>query len=429
MITYSTSQETYLKSNLDTRKGTFPFYLVLLYLLMEFGRPQDSVPGFASLRLPMLVSICLIVSILLNSKTMKFADRSTKLFVAFLILMLVHIPFAVNNYYAFFTTYGMVLTFIVYLGILMFVDSRRKFKTLIAMWVGIHVCLAILGLRKSGVGIGGFLGDENDFCLTLVMILPYAYFLTFSDTNFKEKMLHLALAMVFLATIMATFSRGGFLGLLSVGAYLWLRSPRKGASACVILLFAFFAISFAPNGYWEEMSTIQKEYSGELIGTGEQREYEWSVGWKMFRENPIFGVGQGNFPWEFNNYEENGGWEGRSLSGRAAHSLYYTLMPELGLVGLVLFIAMNYCVVKNLSFVRRVYGDRQKSIADTEARFFFYSGCAIEASLIGYLVSGYFISVLYYPNFWVLMAFAATIRNIAAADDDVKARGQAELLQ
>jgi hypothetical protein len=38
---------------------------------------------------------------------------------------------------------------------------------------------------------------------------------------------------------------------------------------------------------------------------------------------------------------------------------------------------------------------------------------AMEASLIGYLVSGIFISVFYYPSFWILSAFVVALRKAA----------------
>jgi hypothetical protein len=38
---------------------------------------------------------------------------------------------------------------------------------------------------------------------------------------------------------------------------------------------------------------------------------------------------------------------------------------------------------------------------------------AVEGSVVGYLASSVFISTLYYPTFWVLMAFTVAVRTIA----------------
>jgi probable O-glycosylation ligase (exosortase A-associated) len=401
---------------ISAKIGTsLPFNLLLLYLLFEFGRPQDAVPGLAVLKPSMIVVVLLGVQ-LVKSKALKFTDTATKLFGVLLIFMIFHIPFAVNNYWAFHTFRAMAMTLIAYLGILTYVNTAERFKKLISVWLAIHSYLAISGLLHNGRGIGGWLGDENDFCLALNMVIPYAFFLASSDNNPKNKFLRFGMVGLFLSSIMATFSRGGFVGLIAVGLCCWFRSSKKIVSGCLIVIFAVLIMNFAPEGYWEEMSTIQKEYTGEMVGTGATRQYTWEVGWRMFLANPVFGVGQGNFPWEFGHYEA-GDFEGRSFAGRAAHSLYYTLMPELGLLGIFLFVGMNYCIYKDLTFVRRLYKKKPKRAENGEIRFFFYSACALEASLVAFLASGYFISVLYYPSFWILMGFAVALRKVALADE------------
>jgi probable O-glycosylation ligase (exosortase A-associated) len=393
-----------------------PYYLVLLLLFLEYGRPQDSyISGLAAIKPSLIVSICVVLSLVFGSTASYFADKPTKLFGSLLVFMIFHIFFARNNHWAFNTAQTMALTFVLYVGILAFVDSYEKFKTLITVWITIHIFLAISAIRSGGVGIGGFLLDENDFAITINMIIPYAYFCMFSDGKTKYKIFHLASLFVFLAASLATRSRGGLLGLLAIGICCWLRSSKKFGAACLLFLFALFALNFAPEGYWERMNTIQQEYSGEKVGSGAERQYEWEVGWKMFLANPIVGVGQGNFPWEFNNYEEGDKFQGRSVAGRAAHSLYYTLLPELGLVGTLMFLGMNYLIYKDLAFVKRLYGDKRRQVESREARFLFYSACALEASLIGFLVGGTFISVLYYPNFWILMGFVVALKKIALA--------------
>jgi probable O-glycosylation ligase (exosortase A-associated) len=395
---------------------SLPFNLLLLYLLFEFGRPQDAVPGIGEIK-PSMIAVILLGIQLVKSKALKFADATTKLFVILLGLMLFHIPFAVNNYWAFHTFRAMAMTFVAYLGILTYVDTPERFKKLVNVWLGIHVYLAISGLFHRGHGVGGWLGDENDFCLALNMVVPYAFFLTFSDSSPNKKLVHFGMVGLFLAAIIRTFSRGGFLGLIAVGVYCWLRSSRKIISGFAIILLAAFFIFWAPKRYWLEMSTIQGEYEGTTEGTGAARKYAWQIGWEMFLANPVFGVGQGNFPWEFTHYEGERQFEGRSFSGRAAHSLYYTLLPELGLVGVFLFLGMNYRIYRDLALVRRLYKNKSRLQQSEDTRYFFFMSCALEASLVAFLASGYFISVLYYPSFWTLMGFAVALRKVAFANE------------
>jgi len=40
---------------------------------------------------------------------------------------------------------------------------------------------------------------------------------------------------------------------------------------------------------------------------------------------------------------------------------------------------------------------------------------AMEGSLIGFIVSGFFISTLWYPALWIMLAFVVALRNISEA--------------
>ncbi|MEP7152467.1 MAG: hypothetical protein ABI856_12215, partial [Nitrospira sp.] len=144
-------------------------------------------------------------------------------------------------------------------------------------------------------------------------------------------------------------------------------------------------------------------------------------GWEMFLANPVFGVGQGNFPWTIGEYMGGRTWQTKSLAGRQAHSLYFTLLPELGLVGVMLFGAMiyfNYRDTRIQQFTPRTLRgskvgfrggtDRQLSLATLH-------GNAILGGMIGYLATSTFISTLYYPTFWIMMALAVALRNTTNA--------------
>ena len=104
---------------------------------------------------------------------------------------------------------------------------------------------------------------------------------------------------------------------------------------------------------------------------------------------------------------------GRSVAGRVAHSIYFTLLPELGLIGLFIFSGIVYYNFKDLKKIKSLK-DNKKSVNKSnniEDKYYFMA-VALEGSLISYLVSGIFISILYYPNFWIIMGFILSLRNI-----------------
>ena len=47
-----------------------------------------------------------------------------------------------------------------------------------------------------------------------------------------------------------------------------------------------------------------------------------------------------------------------------------------------------------------------------------YLARAMEGSLIGFIVSGVFISILWYPALWIMMAFVVALRNISETQSE-----------
>ena len=395
-----------------------PFYTVLFYILLEFSRPQDVVPGLAILSLPMLTIIVIGLQLVMSGNV-NFSNKQTILFLSLLGLMVIHGPIAANNFAAFTEFKGMVLTFIAYLAIVTFVNSFRKMETLVGLWLGIHVFLAIIGTINGGKGVGGWLGDENDFCMEMNMVLPFAFFAFFSASSKLKKIIYLGLLCLYIMTAMLTLSRGGFLGMAAVGAFCWAQSSRKVLSAFLVFLVIGFILLAAPDNYWSEIESMGSDKTMQT-GTGAERMYTWEVGWDMFLGNPIIGVGQGNFPVAFAEYEAGRTFQGRSIAWRAAHSAYLTLLPELGLVGVCIFVSMLYLTRRDLVLIWRSYrcsakeGMELDRINDLKKAFFYAN--AMQASFIGYLVTSIFISTLYYPSFWIMMGFVVALRNITVRD-------------
>jgi len=395
-----------------SHRSAFPYYLVLVYLFFEYGRPQALFTPLEVLHLPAIITV-LLAGALAQVNRLFQRTRQTTIFIALFVLMAFHIPTATNNYWAFHITRAMLITFVSYLGIVVFVNSIKRFNTLISVWIVIHIYLAITGIIKGGRGVGGFVGDENDLCLVLNMAAPFTLFLALNETNKSRKILYSALTLLLFAAVVATSSRGGFVGLASLGGYCWWRSRKKVVLLIGIATLTGFMFLVAPSAYWDEIASIRT--STEEGDTGEARLYTWKVTWAMFLDNPIVGVGQGNLPFVFREYEiatdNEQGLRGRSFSGRAAHSLYFTLLPEWGIVGTLLFGWMAWRTYKDATFLSRARIP-SAGVNDKITTW----GSAMEGSLIAYFVTGVFISVLYYPCFWTLMGFIGALKNIVISE-------------
>jgi O-antigen ligase len=180
-------------------------------------------------------------------------------------------------------------------------------------------------------------------------------------------------------------------------------------------------VLLAPPTYWEEIASSTSDETMGVEGTGGARLYTWGLGMDMFYANPIIGIGQSNFPWTVGRYEAGQTFHDRSFGGREAHSAWVTLISELGLVGIVIIGAMLLQCYKDLKLVRRTFApaeSRQKhgQILQAGEDVRVHLARAMEGSLIGFIVSGVFISILWYPSLWIMMALIVALRNISEVE-------------
>ena len=401
------------------KESNVGFYLVMLAMLFEFGRPQDVLPPLKAIPIPTLLDVSVLIAVLVSGKA-TFANLQTKLWMGLLVFMAMWVPFARNNFWALMTLKEMALYFFFYLGIVTFVNTTSKMQKLIFMWLGVHAFLGVNGILHHGHGVGGWLGDENDFGMEMNVAVPVAFFMYQAAASQRARLLYVVLLGLLVMTVVATSSRGAFLGLMAVGVYCWFYSPRKVMSLVVGACLAGLVMIAAPQEYWDRISSISDDSTMDT-GTAGQRMFTWGIGWEMFQANPVFGVGQGNFPWTIGEYMGGRTWQTKSLAGRQAHSLYFTLLPELGLVGVIIFGTMVYLNYRDTRvsqlltpMSRGMAAERVKENDLQLSRAILY-GNAILGGMIGYLATSAFISTLYYPTFWILMGLAVALRNATQA--------------
>lgn len=392
------------------RQNKSSFFLLCCYLLFEYGRPQNLIPGLALLHLPLLMQFVIVARLIINH-SISFADRQVKLLTAMVLLMGVHVPLATNNFWAFWMTYTTAMYFIAGMGILFLTQNLDELLRVIRFWTLTFIVLAFVGFVNHGTVPGTpFLGDENDFSLAMNFAFPFIVFHMILSKSQRTKILYLCATGLALLASTRAMSRGGFVGFIPVAFYCWLRLPKKIVATIGAALFLFIVAIQLPEGYWEEISTIT---AGREESTADLRMYYWEIGWEMFLDNPILGVGPGNFPWRIEEYEPAEGRHGRHHGGRPAHSLYFTLLPELGLLGTGLFFAMLWRFLKNRKqIIQLCRAKNEQWESDTEKDLMLrvmYATYMMDGAMVAYLVTGTFLSVLYYPYLWNLVAVNAAL--------------------
>ena len=383
------------------------------YLVIEFARPMAWVPVLGLIKPGMLVAFWGLGSVVFG-RNRPPVPKPVKYMLGFLALMIWHVPWAMNNRWA---LWGLedfaILLFGGVIPLAMIASDLASVRKLLTAYVALHVPMAAYGLLHQGFGQGGWLLDNNDLALALNAGLGVAVFLFLESASMVRRLwLSGAMALV-VACVVATTSRGGFVGLASLAMFVLVVSPWKRkllVSAC-LAAGVVGVVVLAPPAFWNRIKTI--ETAKNEGDTGFQRLYLWGMACRMFVDHPVFGVGTNNYGIQAPFYEDTkyADESGTHMWGRVPHSIYLTLISEQGLVGTVLFALIVYWTFSTASKIRRRIRSDPHDRRAAAAEFY---ATGLLAGVVGVLVSGAFLTVLYYPVFWVLVALMAALDRVTA---------------
>ncbi|MDH5573227.1 MAG: O-antigen ligase family protein [Gammaproteobacteria bacterium] len=376
------------------------FFFICLYLFVDYGRPQDIIP-IGIIRPGMITVLILIYYIISSKKIALSKSKQTKYIWYFVILTSLYIPFAVNSYWAYQTTRTLILFVPFILSVIICINSVQRLKKLIIMCLSLMIYIAIYSLLHVGMGSGNYFQDENDLSLYINTWLPFCFFLFQNEKSKYLKLFYAVGLVIGLFAIVISFSRGGFVGLLCMGFVVWLVSPKKIVSLIIICIAALAIYIFSGDVYKNEMSTV----TDTKESTAKARLLSWEAGWDMFLDNPL-GVGGNNFQMRFPEYQSEEFT--RVMWGRVAHSLWFTLLPELGIIGTIIYFLLLYFNIKDIFYIKK-----QKCTGNDDLAYLHSLSLAFLASLAGYFASATFISVLYYPHYWYITAIIVAATKIS----------------
>ena len=324
--------------------------------------------------------------------------RETILFLVFLGWM------AITSYFAFFPDLAweqfikvfkiLLMTYVT----MMVINTRERLDGLI--WV-ICVSLGFYGI-KGGIftiihgGVahvqgpeGTFFGGSNEMALVLAMIIPLLSYLRTYDTR---GWMRLGLGVTMMLSAIAAIgsqSRGGLIGMASMGLFLWFKSGNKFVTALMITVSVLIIGSIMPQAWYDRMNTV-KTYEQDESAMG--RVNAWWVAWNVAKVR-ITGGGMKMFQESvFERYAPDAG------NVHDVHSIYFEQIGEQGFIGFAIFMTLGLMTWMRCNQIKRLCkkDPGRKWGADLASM--------VQVSLVGYATAGAFLGLSYFDLYYHFIA-------------------------
>lgn len=294
------------------------------------------------------------------------------------------------------------------------IDSKKRLNVLLtALLVG---CVIVTVMGLAGVGVASYgqlltLDDqgakEYGSYVGLVFLLGSLFFVFDKGRN---RFLGFLLSMLTLVPLIRINQRGIFLAIGIAWVVIAIVTKQKFKFFLLIILFTLLlsylvdillALGFI-NEYLANRLTIQNVVETE--GTG--RAEIWTVGFKIFTQNILSGVGWANFPVVYERYIPIG--MSFRLVNRDPHGDLMGVAGELGLVGLLIFIGFYLKIV--LKNVRLIWKDK---FIKKDVLFILVFGLSIYVFGVG--ITSTF---LWRKVYWLVLGMAIVLYNVYKPEEE-----------
>jgi O-antigen ligase len=400
------------KSTFLRRGHNLTFAGIFLFTVVLYARPAEFYPSPFTAQIALIIGSLTLIAFLFSQLTIEGTltarPREVNLVLLFCLTGLLSVPLAIDPTEAWLQFSGAfircIVIFIVMVNVL---RTERRLKWLLFLAITVSCVLSVgalndyrLGLltvegyRVAGVGQGIF-GNSNDMAFHLVTIMPIAIALIFSSRGMIRKLVLGVSVALMMGAVVVTYSRGAFLGgIVALGFIAWKLGGSNRLNVFVLgFVLILLLLVVAPGNYVIRLLSIFIP-SLDPVGSSGARQGELFRSLYVALRHPVLGIGMGNYAKEM------------SYSGLVTHNAYTQVAAEMGSAALVIYTLFVVTPLKKLGQIAR---ETHNARANSK---YYYLAIGLQASLLAYLVSSFFVSVAYLWYVYYLVAYAVCLRRL-----------------
>lgn len=381
-----------------------PFYGLLAYFGVMITRTGLYYPALGAIRIELIVGLFVLLQILLRGRLftkklgLNYNPVSKYIFLFFLVIL---VSFSQAWDYGLSWNYAVlefIKVYVFFIMVITLVESEIQIRQFLWAFAIFTILIDYEGLYfyftgKStyvlqGINVAiaseGFASGHVAAANMQLQCLPVMVYLVLGEKKTILKIIACSLVFLSIIGVIASGSRGGFLGLIIFLFLVVYFSKRRMWSLILCGLGVIISIPFLSATYLNWMSSIIN-YTDEVSASS--RVGGLINGLEMMIKRPLLGVGPGCYSLA------RKAWFGWGLE---AHNHYGQLMGELGIIGTVVWGFLIYSIFKNLREAKTIFKVKGK----TNIYFIIIS---IQIAILVRLFEGMFSHSLY-VFFWYMMA-------------------------
>lgn len=285
----------------------------------------------------------------------------------------------------------------------------KQFAWVVALSLGIYGLKGGIFVVMSGGSYkvfgpsGSYIEENNGMALALVATLPLIWYLR---NQVKTKWLSLGmLAMTIFTAIAAvgSYSRGALVGGAAMLGFLWLKSKNKAGTGMAVLAMVVIVALVMPAQWFDRMNTID-DYQQDASAQGRLNAWQFAI--NVATHNVLGGGFNAFSPRQFMIYAPN------PLEFHVAHSIFFQVLGDHGFFGLAMFLVLLVATWRTGTRVIKFCADAP------ELRWASELAKMTQVCVIGYAVSGAFLSLAYFDLYYDFIVILVALEKLLMLNRD-----------
>lgn len=392
------------------REEGWAFIFICAYLFLEYVRPQSIYPPIAVVPwVPIVLSLSGL-TLLLSGDLKSQPNKLNKLIVVYALVVL--LSSAVSQYpqISFARLRAFFDWFVIYFLIVLIIKNEKRFFIFFLSFLIYSLKMSqhgFLSWLKRGfsyttwgvTGAPGWFHNSGEVGIQMCIYVPLAVAFIVATYKFLSKpklLFFLLMPFTGIGTAIASSSRGALVGLaLASIRPLIIRFRIFLIGSVILSIIAAITILAIPD---------ESKQRFEVAGsdrTSLHRIERWQDSLDTIQKYPVLGVGFEAWA-EYYPRRYQVEVEGTPL----VHNIFLQCGAELGYAGLIVFVLMILACFVNTRKVRKMSKGQ-------DDQFLAILSYGFDAALLGFLGSGFFVTVLYYPYFWIHCALTTCLYTAA----------------